>query len=339
VEKLSLKELKEQNASEVVEEEAVEEVIETAEAENDELAGETEADPVEKQEEAEEEPESWMQAEDAEISEGDQKGGFVPNHGVAAVRRKLKAKLNDVKDENTELKARIEALESGRVQPSESDQLPPRPKREDFDYDDDKYDAAVDEWNDKKLDAKLSRHTQTASQKAQAEKAHNDLKQSIDGHYDRASKLVESGKISEDSYLNADRVVRQTMDRIAQGQGDAITDSLISTLSNMGDGSEKVMYQLGVNPTKLARLESLMRSDSSGLSAAAYLGTLQSSITTTNKRRSSAPKPASKVDGEGGSGGPEGALRKEYEKAGDDVQARISIKRKAKRQGIDTNQW
>jgi hypothetical protein len=341
VEKLTLKELKAQNADSIEEAPAIEEAepeasepeaVETEVVEGDKLeAKEGDTEEVEQ--------EGWMQTEEAEDSD-DQKGGFVPNRGVAAVKRKLKAKLNDAKDENETLKARIEALEKGGpTSPTKEAGLPPRPKREDFDFNDDDYDAAVDDWNDKKLDIKLTTHTQSTQQKASQFQAEEALKQSVNGHYDKAAKLVEDGRITEDSYLNADRAVRHAVDSAFGGNGDQLVDRLIHTLNLSGEGSEKVMYQLGVNPPKLARLGELLRNDPSGLSASVYLGTLQAQITTPTKRRSTAPAPAAKVDGEGGGGGPEGTFHKQYKKAGDDAGQRIKIKRAAKKKGVDTSQW
>ena len=69
-----------------------------------------------------------------------------------------------------------------------------------------------------------------------------------------------------------------------------------------------------------------------------FLGRMQATITSPNKRRSQTPAPGSKVEGEGGKGGQAGAAHKAYTKASSS-QERISMKRKAKREGIDTNNW
>lgn len=344
MDRLSLKELKEQNAVKEPEAEPVEVVETTEEVKDPEPVSEPEkaddSGDEPKEEAKEDEQEAWMQTEKPENSDDDKKGGFVPNHGVAAVKRKLKAKLTAKDDELETLKAEIETLKKGVPQaPEVKAGLPPRPKREDFDFDDDAYDGAIDDWNDKKLDLKLTTHNQKSQRQALQDQAEDALKRSVDGHYDKAAKLVEEGKITEESYLNADRAVRQTLDRVFSGTGDSIADKLIHTLNTTGEGSEKVMYQLGVSPSKLAKLEELLRKDPNGLSASVYLGTLQASITKPVKRRSSAPAPAAVVEGEGAKGGPSGVLHKEYAKAGNDVQSRISLKRKAKKAGVDTSQW
>lgn len=292
--------------------------------------------------------ESWMQTEEAEASEDDQKSGFVPNHEAASRRRKskaLKGELKESKSENEELKARIAALESGTAPQAEvKETLPPRPTREEHLFDDDAYDAAIDEWNDKKFDFKLKNHTQASQQETnqtqQLQAAQKTQDKHVGDHYERAQKLVDDGKITTEAYQNADRLVRTTIESVFPGRGDQITNGLISTLNALGEGSEKVMFQVGVNPAVMSQFQSLLMSDNTGMAASAYLGKLQANISTPQKKRSRAPTPGSKVEGEGGGGGKDGSLQKQYNKIdSNDIQARISFKRKAKKGGVDTKQW
>ncbi len=348
MENLTLKELKERNEAEsnvnTIADEEVTQEVETADDTTDDMTdevAETEDDSSDDTEgDTETEVEDWMQAEETETSDGEKKG-FVPNHGVAAVKKKLKAKLEKKDSELEELKAQVEALKSGQqVQATQPNQgLPPRPKREDFDYDDDAYDAAIDEWNDKRFEAKLNNHATQSTQKATQEAQKKKLEQAIETHYDNAAKLVSSGKVTEDAYLAADRTVRSSLDEMFKGQGDHIADRLINTLTTAGEGSEKVMYQLGISSEKRNKLLTLMSSDPSGLSASVYLGTLQAAIGSKQKRRNTGPKPATKVTGDGGGKGPSGTLHKKYLAAGNDVQARITLKRQAKASGVDVSQW
>ena len=341
-EALSLKELREENAganTAKVETEEVEQTTETVTATTEEV--ETEAVNTESNDDVE--IESWMQTEEAN-SDDDQKGGFKPNHEAARTRKRLKAKLNKKDNELDTMRAELEQLRSGRVEHKPA-ALPARPKREDFDYDDDAYDAAVDEWNDKKLDARLSSHTQKSAETQQQETANNarvkQVETSLNGHYGRVDKLVSEGKFSQDAFDTAETTVRSAMERIHPGQGDTVTDNLITTLNSIGEGSEKVMYQLGVNPSKLLELQNKIASDPSGFTAMAYLGSLQAQVSTPTRKRSAAPQPGARVEGEGGAKGQAGAMQKAYDKAGKsgDIQMRISTKRKAKAQGIDTSNW
>ncbi len=312
----------------------------------EEVKADTEETKPEEEGEGKTELESWQLTEEAETSEDDQKSGFVPNHEAAKRRKQakaLKGELNDTKDENKELLARIAALEADK-QPQVDTSVKPlvKPTREQFDYDDDAYDAAIEKYYDDKFDQKLSAHSTNTNQKSQQEaqqQAINVAKQkSLDDHYGRAAKLVSQGKVTEESFKGADTVVRMTLEKMYPGQGDSSADALISTLDSLGEGSEKVMYQLGVNPSKMQELQSKLTADPSGMLACAYLGQLQSQVQTPGKRRSQTPAPSSKADGEGGSAGKGGSLQKAYDKA-DGSQERITIKRKAKLQGVDVSNW
>lgn len=353
VAELSLKELKAENAgTEEVKEDV--KVDDTQEVNKDEYVEvdksgaevKEESESTEDGEDDKPEIESWMQTEEAETSDNEKKGGFQPNAEAASRRKQNKAlrgELGDAKDENTKLLERISALEAGNApQEQKQTELEPRPTREDFDFDDDAYDAAVDKWNDEKLELKLNTHYKTnqdKNQQAQQQQAQQALMtKNLDSHYEKAQKLVDEGKITEESFRNSDTVVRRSMENVFKGKGNQMTDALISTLNTLGDGSEKVMYQLGVNPVKMQELSTLLTNDPSGLTAMGFLGQLQANITSPNKRSSQAPNPGSKVEGESGNGGKAGIAHKAYDKS-TDLQTRISMKRKAKKEGIDTSKW
>ena len=350
---ITLDELKAENAA--IEAEAnnapVEDKKEPIQDEYVEVKEEIKANEVESStednDEKETELESWQLTEETETSEDDHKSGFVPNHEAAKRRKQakaLKGELNDTKDENKELLARIAALESGSKLATEIKPNKPlvKPTREQFDFDDDAYDIAVDKYYDEKFDQKLNNHSTNANQKNQQEAQQQAIdvakKKSLDDHYERAAKLVSQGKVTEESFKGADTVVRMTLEKMYPGQGDSSADALISTLDSLGGGSEKVMYQLGVNPSKMQELQSKLTADPSGMLACAYLGQLQAQIQTPSKRRSQTPAPSSKADGEGGSAGKGGSMQKAYDKA-DGSQARITIKREAKLKGVDVSNW
>lgn len=288
---------------------------------------------------------SWQLTEETVTSEDDKKSGFVPNHEAAKRRKQTKALRGELKEKDSELdelKKQIEALQGNNAHSPEPVKQLTRPTREQFDYDDDAYDAAIDKYYDDKFSQKLTGQLEVNQKKAEQEKQQQSValaqQKSLDSHYERASKLVDDGKITADSYKNADAVVRRSIEAIMPNQGDSIVNALISTLSNLGDGSEKVMYQLGVNSSKLQELNNKLVSDPTGLTASMYLGQLQSQIQNPSKRTSNAPKPAISVEGEGGGNGRGGTLHKEYAKS-DDLQTRINLKRKAKSAGIDVSKW
>ena len=347
-EKLTLAELKAKNAAEEEAEQETE-VVEVEEQQDTKVTiAPVEPTVEETEDEADEEEsedvESWMQEEVA-TPEDDGDSGFKPNREAAAVRKKLKAKLHEKDDELESLKAEIERLKSGSTTTPQTELK--RPKLEDFDYDEEAYNAAMDDYYDKRVETKLESKQSVQQQREAAERQKKALEEAVDRHYTRAAKLVEEGKVSEEKYTQADRAVRESFERIAnprneksmRGAGDNIVDSLIKTLDSLGEGSEKVFYQLGVNPAKMQEVANLFATDPSGLSTVAYLGKLQASIQSPTKRKSSAPVPSPELKGSGSTKTPGEALLKRYKKAGNNVQARLDIKREAKRQGIDTRNW
>lgn len=337
----SLEELKAENAKSEDETKVTDEPEQLIEDPKDDPVQDVE---VEDEGEAAEEVEAWMQTEEAN-SDDDHKGGFKPNPEAAAVRKKLRGKLKEKDQELEVLQQRIAELESQKApeQQQKVQQLAPRPKLEDFDYDQDAWAAAFEKWTDDKVAHQFSSSYEERQKQQQQQQQQQAAKQAMDSavndHYARAQTLVDEGKVTEDSYRNADHNVRSAMEQSFKGQGDYYTDALIATLNSIGEGSEKVMYMLGSNPVKLGRLQELMRNDPSGLQASAYLGSLQSQALTPVKRQSVAPKPGSKVDGDVPAKGPADAMMKRYKRAGDDVQKRIDIKREAKKAGIDTSHW
>lgn len=347
-ETLSLKELKEQNAAadaakqpkpeskpkERLVDDYVEEVEEV-------VADKVEESEVEDDHDESTELESWMQTDEA-TSENEKKG-FKPNPEAAKQRKKaqaLRGSLAEKDDELEQLRAEIDKLKQSPSRNAQPESLSPRPKLADYDYDDEKYDAAIDEWFDKKLEHKITATTSIKSKqqeaKQQEETLKRDIQDALDSHYSRATKLVESGKVSAELYQQADKSVRQLVESVFPKQGEATTDALIKTLNSLGEGSEKVIYSLGVNQGKRDKFETLLRKDA--FAAIAYLGSLQTELNSPNKQKSSAPKPAAQLQGNAGNAGKPSVMQKQYTKSSD-IQERLDLKRQAKKQGIDTSKW
>lgn len=280
--------------------------------------------------------EAWMQSEE--------EGETVPVAVLAKTRSKLKGKIGEKDSEIEKLRAEIEALKGGNVQQPQSNQplVPPRPTREQFDYDDDKYDAAVDEWQMKRFQAQQAQQNQQQQATAQQQAQVDAIKKASDAHYQKADELVNSGMVTAESYLNADNAVRSVFESQFPGQGDKVTDAVISQLSSVGDGSEKVMYYLGKNPSALNALKSKLATDASGMQAMAYLGSLMSKVTAApTKKVSQAPKPGVKLKGEEATTTAAKPMQKKYAQAhkSGNSQLAFNIKREARQKGIDTSNW
>ena len=285
------------------------------------------------------EVEAWMEEEEEQDSSG------VPLGAHIKMKNKLKGRLSDQKAESEleieKLRAENAALKAGTVktQAPTPTARPKRPRADDFDTDE-AYDKAMDVYEDSLLQTHFERAEQTKTIKTTQAQAQEALTQSVDDHYTRAAKLQESKGIDPTIFSRADNTVRSAIEAIRPGQGDLLTDQLIQTLE---DGSEMVMYNLGVNKSRRDALISALASDPSGLKAVAYVAGLKTKLTlNTTQRRSAAKKPASEVDGDIPPNAKAGALKRKYDaihKKNGGGQEAYNIRKEARKMGVDTSSW
>lgn len=335
---MSIKTLAEHKAETLAEEEIeaeettqveLEEVKETA---TEEAEPELDASADEEEEgEAEPEQEAWMQSE-ADNSQSDDDLSKNSNAAFAAIRLKYKGKAEASEDKHkqelADLQAQLAEAQKQNITASPSPVVSTaKPKRDDFFEADDQDEAFIEATLTWRENQGKAQHQRTQLQAVQ--KKHAEIQNlALDEHYSRAANL--GNGITAESYQQADYQVKAVL-------GEVTTNQLIAAL---GDGSEKVFYNLGRNPTKLAELQIAIQTDPSGLKAAMLLGKM-SSAASPNKRRSSAPAPANTARGDANAGKVEKNLRKTYEKASKNgsAQEAFNARRAAKAQGIDTKDW
>ncbi|MGE8450806.1 MAG: hypothetical protein ACN6OP_09380 [Pseudomonadales bacterium] len=284
-----------------------------------EAAGTTTTDDLAEGGEGEEgqqaEPEAWMKGDDQESQGADKK---FTDSDIGAAKAKLRAKLEKQhQSELEELRAQLEKQRSESV----PQQLPARPKREDFYDKDDPDEAYIDALADWKVKEGL------AQQHANSQ------------HYERAAVLAAASGISTELYQSADRRVREAVQGVFGGEsGEHITNALIASL---GEGSEKVLYNLGVSPKRLNELTSKLAQDPSGIQASIYLGKLSAELTSPPRKTSNAPAPAASVLGDANTTDAGKALQRKYLEAHKrgDVQAAFNIRGEAKAAKINVNSW
>lgn len=338
----TLEELKAENAA--AEEEAnsipqvEEEKTETAEeeTETDESGQIAES---EQEETGEETSEAWMQSDEQTSQEKDAEKSFTGSD-IAAAKHKLRSKLEKRHDGEVEkLRTEIKRLKD-QGSTEQQIQIPPRPKIEDFNYDEEAHQVAIDKWGDARLEAKVKQVTTGQQQTVRHQQDVEAFNRTIDQHYERAGKLAEESGITAEVYQQSDLVVRSAIEQAMPDQGDLVTEQLIATL---GEGSEKVMYYLGRNKNELNALQSALLADPSGMKAIFLLGRISSKINSPQKRTSRAPKPATQIRGdEGASLSADGkTLKKAYQAAdkSGDAQARFNARREARKAGIDVSNW
>ena len=335
---LTLEELKAENAAEETEEatapqaEAEAEELEAVDTESEEAEQVAELD----QEGAEEtETEAWMQTDEPASEDNGKK---FTDHDIAAAKKKYAAKLERKHNDETQaLLDRIAALE-GKQNANIAPAPMAKPRREDFyeaDDPDEAYTDALLEFKLSKVQTKQAEASAANQFEVRQQKAQQELEESVNSHYQRAATLAQEANISPEVYQSSDKAVRQAIESAIPGQGDLVADQLISRI---GEGSEKVMYFLGRNPSAQIKLQNALRDDPSGISAAIYVGSLKSDIAAPKKKTTNAPKPATNINGDATQTASADKMQKQYGKL-KDVQARLDFKRKAKADGVDTSKW
>lgn len=269
-------------------------------------------------------------------------GKAVPVTKHVEMKHKLRGKIEAAEGETEKLRLENEqlkkALESrGSGSPAENQQELKIPKLSDDDiaYDEDKYQQRMVEYHEALIERKLSGQTKKQADTEAQQRFAQQLQGDVDKHYERAGKLVESGKITAENYQAADFNVRKA---VAEAAGNDVTDFLIA---NLGDGSEKVIYHLGVNTSALSTLKDHLKNDPTGLRAATFLGSLQakfSGAVTTNKL-SNAPKPEKPLKGSQSVTGNQHLNAYKKAEKSDDVSGMLAAKRQAKAAGVDTSNW
>jgi len=279
--------------------------------------------------EPEEEVEEWMKDGD----DADQTDDSVPLHTHIRTKQKLKGRISDRDTEIERLKAENERLKAE----SKPIELPKRPRKDDFESDDD-YEAALDKYEEQKEEIKFKQFQQTQNIQANQEKIQQRINQAVDSHYERADKLLESSGISTEAFQKSDQTIREAVESIRPKQGDLIVDQFISRL---GEGSEKIMFRIGRSKALLGEFIGCLANDPSGLDAATFLGTQKAILLNSTKRKSNAPPPDTQINGDQTAGQKERILKKRYDdahKKGEGQKA-WNAKKEAKGLGIDTSKW
>jgi hypothetical protein len=274
------------------------------------------------------EPALWMDTDDPD-KKADK--DYVPVGAHVEMKNKLRGRLSEKDDELVKIRAENAALKARQTPERKL-----RPNPDDY-TDQEKFDRDLDEFKDWDANDRMHRIRMRDEQSYIQAKNKALLDERVDAHYDRASSLLAKSGIAPELFKHADQKVRKTIDSLRPGMGDVIADSFISTL---GDGSEKVMYYLGVNEVALNKLQALLVDDPTGLRAAVYLGQEKQRLTTPTKHRSNAPAPSKSINGDVNSGNAKG-LKRKYEAAhkSGDLQLAYNLKQQAKKEGSDVKIW
>lgn len=316
-----------QQETESMQQEELEELEEPEQEDNEEVEAQGHGD-------AEQGDDNPTDDEQTEEAWQHQEKKFTDND-IAAAKRKLKGRLADTNSENEELKAKNAQLEAKNAQLEEKISTPAltgKPSRDQFYDADDPEDAYIEALTDWKINNKAGE----VNQKQQQNEYQRRLNQDVTEHYTRAENLIKGSNISEEVYQSADSKVRAVVNRVTNGNGNTITDNIISVL---GDGSEKALFYVGRNQAALDKLESELTADPTGLRAVVYLAKKTAELNSPVKRTTTAKPPAKKAEGDDATNFK--SFKKAYDKASksNDVQSIFNLRRQAKQAGVNVADW
>lgn len=221
-------------------------------------------------------------AEEGASSEQAEHGGKKTVEIPAQKLAKLREQRREAREEQEKLRKQNEELQrllslSGGQKPVEA--APQAvPTLESCEYDETKYAQAMAQWHQQNLERQLG-EMEAKRQQAQRQQAmQQQLEASMMGHYQRVTELG----IAEDSYIPAEQTLRDAF-------GDLAVEQLIDAI---GEGSERVIYHLGLNQSERDKLIQLVQQDPSGLKAVAYTTKLAAKLSTepAQKKISQAPE-------------------------------------------------
>jgi hypothetical protein len=329
---MNLEEFKAQNAAEEAanlktsEQEPVkkeeETVTEPVESENEETGEETEA----------EELPAFMDTGEQTPEDEEEKNDYVPLKTFKSKINKFKGEIKEKDEENERLRAERDELKNQTYKPVELK----LPVPEEFDTDEE-YQSALDVYIDARATESYKRLNHQDSQEAAQAKTLQKIEEGVTDHYSRVEKLCEKHKINPDTYKAADSKFRKAVEMAYPGNGELISDGMISAL---GEGSDAVVFHLGVNEAANNKLLSLLHQDPNGIKAAIYLGQLKTKLNKPGKVISGARAPSKDIKGDASTPSVS-AAKKKYDAAHAKGEGNVAfeIKRKAKASGVDTSSW
>lgn len=348
----SLTELKQANAEQEKQEQAGQlenpDELETLQEETEELEEQTgQSDDPDDEDDSKEVPE-WMQTDEDGEPDTSSKN-LMPVKSHVRKRKALQGEIKAKDDVIAELQQQVAQLQQGTANPAELQQTArpqgtatPLPKLRDFDDEEDPetaFAAAMVQWSNAQVDARQNQNAQ--QQQATARKQRLDT--ALDGHYERAATLISDGSLDPEEYKAADSLLRQTADTLQPGRGDEIVNTL---LASIGDGSEKVVISMR-KASNLNKFFTALQNDPTGLSVSIMLGKMAAKFENARSSRvSSAPAPGKRINkGSSGNAGSVSAKERKFKrdydaahKVGDRNHA-FTLKREAKKAGIDTTKW
>lgn len=239
----------------------------------------------------------------------------------------MRKRIKEQNDENRDLRGTVRDLQDKVAQLTAGGEAAPvvaptakgKPTLAAYSYDSDAYEAALEEWHDTRLDARLDKRIGAQARTSEQDNVTRETEKAITGHYARASDLnVLDYEATEDAAIAT------------------LGADLVQQIQASAENSELILYYLGKKPEKASEIATLNRISPGKATLA--LGAIGSKVTLV-PRTSSAPNPDMGV--KGGGGGQSTASYSKHMKAlqkayvDGDLQAAQDVRKKAKTAGVE----
>ncbi|ENX08873.1 hypothetical protein [Acinetobacter variabilis] len=200
---------------------------------------ENQEDPEETQDESNQSEDETSEDEEFVITVGDEEPE--PSDDDDFSGKPAPTWVKELRKKEREARKRIKELEAQVQQAKPADkpiEVGPKPKLADFDYDEDQFESAVEQWHERKRQVEQ----QQAAKQAEEEKAKQAWQQKMQSYEERrqnvASKVKDFGELEE-------------------AAKDKLTPTQQGILIHAAENPELIMYHLGKNPKKAQELSAI----------------------------------------------------------------------------------
>ena len=200
---------------------------------------ENQEDPEEAQDESNQSDDETSEDEEFVITVGDEEPE--PSDDDDFSGKPAPAWVKDLRKQSREDKKRIKELEA-QVQQAKPAEKPievgPKPKLADFDYDEDQFETAVEQWHERKRQVEQ----QQAAKQAEEEKAKQAWQQKMQSYEERRQNVASKVRDFEE---------------LEEAAKDKLTPTQQGILIHAAENPELIMYHLGKNPKKAQELSAI----------------------------------------------------------------------------------
>lgn len=200
---------------------------------------ENQEDPEETQDESNHSDDETSEDEEFVITVGDEEPE--PSDDDDFSGKPAPAWVKDLRKQSREDKKRIKELEA-QVQQAKPAEKPievgPKPKLADFDYDEDQFESAVEQWHERKRQVEQ----QQAAKQAEEEKAKQAWQQKMQSYEERRQNVASKVRDFEE---------------LEEAAKDKLTPTQQGILIHAAENPELIMYHLGKNPKKAQELSAI----------------------------------------------------------------------------------